>query len=103
MQNVALILLVLPWPDRFRTCLGRDRHQLGQANEIVGSGSQREHPADTGQTTVMGLAKAGGALGPTKHLLNALAHPSTDYIAGVAGRPAVDRRAPIGGVLRHMR
>src|SRR5262252_1891482 len=99
MQHVASILLVPPCPDRFRTWLGRDRYQLGQANEIVGSGSQREHPADTRQTTVMGLAKAGGALGPAKHLLNALAHPSTDHVAGVVGRPAVDGRAPIGGVL----
>jgi hypothetical protein len=32
-----------------------------------------------------------------------LAHPSTDRIAGVARRSAVDRRAPIGGVVCHMR
>ena len=31
------------------------------------------------------------------------AHPPTDRIAGVAGRPAVDCRSPVRGVLRHMR
>src|SRR5438445_4514148 len=51
----------------------------------------------------MGLAKAGGRLGPAEYLLDALAHPPTDRIAGVAGRPAVDCRSPVRGVLRHMR
>src|SRR6267378_2312327 len=51
----------------------------------------------------MGLAKAGGRLGPAEYLLDALAHPPTDRIAGVAGRPAVDGRSPVRGVLRHMR
>ena len=50
-----------------------------------------------------GLAEAGGRLGPAKHFLNAPAHPLTDRIAGMAGRPTVDCRSPIGGVLRHMR
>src|ERR1700730_3565635 len=30
-------------------------------------------------------------------------HPPTDRITGVAGRPAIDCRSSIGGVLRHMR
>src|SRR6266446_3372798 len=51
----------------------------------------------------MGLAIAGGALGPAKHLLNALAQPPTDRIARVAGRPTIDCRSPVGRVLRHMR
>src|SRR5438045_7618645 len=42
-------------------------------------------------------------LGPAKHLLNALALPPTDRIAGMAGCPTVNCRSPIGGVLRHMR
>src|SRR6266403_5090130 len=51
----------------------------------------------------MGLAKAGGRLGPAEYLLDALAHPPTDRIAGVAGGPPVDCRPPVRGVLRHMR
>jgi hypothetical protein len=51
----------------------------------------------------MGLAKAGGTLGPAKHLLNAFAHPPTDRIARVASRPPVDCRSAVCGVLRHMR
>ena len=88
---------------RVRAWLRHRTHQLGQTHQIVGSGSQREHPSDAGEATVMGLAKAGGRRAPAKHLLNALAHPATDRIARVAGRATVDGRAPIGGVLRPMR
>src|SRR5580693_4944039 len=83
----------LPCPGRFRAWLGHDPHQLGQPDEVVGSGSQREYPADAGKAAVVGLAKAGGRLGPTKHLLNALAHPPTDRIAGMAGCSTVDCRS----------
>ena len=38
----------------------------------------------------MGLAKAGGTLGPTKHLLDAFADLPADRIASMAGRPSVD-------------
>jgi hypothetical protein len=38
--------------------------QLGQPNEILDRGSQREHPTDRGQTAVPRLAEAGGCLGP---------------------------------------
>ena len=82
-----LILSVLPGPGRFQAWLRCSPHQLGQPNQVVGSGRQGEHPADTGEAAVTGLAQAGGALGPAKHLLDALADPPTDRIAGVAGRP----------------
>ena len=44
---------------------------------------------------VVGLAKVGGRFGPAKHLLNALTHPHTDRIAGMAGRSTIDGRSPI--------
>jgi hypothetical protein len=50
-----------------------------------------------------GLARAGGCLAQAKHLLNALAHPLTDRVTGMAGCPSIDCRSPIGGVLRHVR
>jgi len=78
-------------------------HQLGQPNEVVSRGGQREHPADAGETTMTGRAEAGGRLGPAKHLLDALAHPPTDGVAGMAGRASLDCRAPMGGVLRDVR
>src|SRR5205814_5256199 len=70
---------------RFRAWLSHGSNQLGQSDEVVGSGRQREHPADTGNAAVTGFAEAGSRLGPAKHLLNALAHPPTDHIAGMAG------------------
>ena len=38
--------------------------QFAQPDEIVGSGRQREYPADTGQTAMTGLAETGDRLGP---------------------------------------
>ena len=89
-----MILSVFGSSGRFQAWLRRGPHQLGQPDQVVGSGGQGEHPADTGEAAVTGLAKAGGALGPAKHLLNALTHPPADRVAGVAGRPPVmaDRR-----------
>src|SRR6516162_11548498 len=86
-----------------RVWLRRGPHQFAQPDEIVGSDSQREYPADTGQTAMTGLAETGDRLGPAEHLLNALAHPPTDRIAGVAGRSTVDCRPPVRRVLRDMR
>ena len=84
-QICAAISLVFAgvWAE-LRAWLRRGPHQLAQPDEIVGSGRQREYPADTGQTAVTGLAETGDRLGPAEHLLNALAHPPTDRIAGVA-------------------
>src|SRR6516225_4468300 len=86
-----------------RAWLRRGPHQFAQPDEILGSGRQREYPADTGQTAMTGLAETGDRLGPAEHLLNALAHPPTDRIARVAGRSTVDCRPPVRRVLRDMR
>src|SRR5258708_2747157 len=43
--------------------------QLGQADEVVGSGRQCEHPADARAAAMTGLVKAGNGLAPAKHLL----------------------------------
>jgi hypothetical protein len=57
---------------------------------FVGSGSEREHPADASEAAVTGLAKPGGLFGPAEDFRNPLAHPATDRIAGMAGRPSVN-------------
>src|SRR6516225_551706 len=75
---------LLRWVGGLRAWLRCGPHQFAQPDEIVGSDSQREYPADTGQTAMTGLAETGDRLGPAEHLLNALAHPPTDRIAGVA-------------------
>src|SRR6516225_8731380 len=93
---------LLRWVGGLRAWLRRGTYQLAQPDEIVGSDSQREYPADTGQTAVTGLAETGDRLGPAEHLLDALTHPP-DRIAGVAGRSTVDCRPPVRRVLRDMR
>jgi hypothetical protein len=77
--------------------------QLGQPNKAIGRGGQREHPADARAAAMTDLAKAGDGLAPAKHFLDAFAQPPTDRIAGMARRPRIDGRSPVGDVLCHMR
>jgi len=58
-------------------------------------GGQREHPADTREAAVTGLAQAGDGLAPAEYLLKALSHPPADRVAGMAGSSA--HRLPIAG------
>jgi hypothetical protein len=60
---------------RFRAPVRRDRHQLGQPDQVVSRGRERKHPADVSKAAAMGVAEAGCHLGPAEHLLDALAHP----------------------------
>src|SRR6516162_94645 len=53
---------LLRWVGGFRAWLRRGPHQFAQPDEIVGSGRQREYPADTGQTAMTGLAEPATAL-----------------------------------------
>ena len=80
------ILWVQQCLDRFWAWLGRGLHQLGQPSQVVGSGSQIEHPADAGEAAVTGLTKAGGTLDPAKHLLSA-AHASIKVPSTKNDRP----------------
>ena len=50
-----------------------------------------------------GLAQSGRRLGPAEDLLDAFAPPAADGVTGMAGGAAVDRRAPVAGVLSDMR
>ena len=49
------------------------------------------------------LAHASHCLGPAEGLLDPLADPQADCIASMARGPAINRRAPPIGILRHMR
>ena len=76
--------------------------QLGQPDQVAGRGGEGEQPADPGGAPVSGLAKAARGLHPAERLLDALADPLAERVAGMARDPAVDRRAA-RGVLRDMR
>lgn len=84
---------------RARLCRGQ---QLGQADQVVSGGGQGEHPTDTGCSAMARLAQA-GSLDPAKDLFDPLADPQADGVAGVAGGPAVDRRAAVAGVPGNVR
>jgi hypothetical protein len=55
-------------------------------------------PSDTIQASMSGLAQAGGRLGPSEHLINALADDLAGFVALAAGGATVDGRAPGLGV-----
>src|SRR6516162_8572859 len=73
------------------------------AHQIVGGGGKREDPTDARHPAMAGLAQSGRRLGPAEALLDAFAPPAADGVTGMAGGTAVDRRAPVAGVLRDMR
>jgi hypothetical protein len=74
-----------PWSGRLE--------QLGQPDQVAGRGGQGEHPADPGGAAMPGLAQAAGGLDPTEGFLDPLADALADDVAGIARRPAIDRRA----------
>src|SRR6516165_10284274 len=73
------------------------------AHQIVGGGGKREDPTDARHPAMAGLAQSGRRLGPSEDLLNAFAPAAAHGVAGMAGGAAVDRRAPVAGVLGDMR
>jgi len=79
------------------------RQQLRQPDQVTGGGGQGEGPADAGLAAVAGFPQSAAGLDPAERLLDALADPLADGVAGVSGGAPVDRRATVGDVLRHMR
>src|SRR6516165_11250079 len=73
------------------------------AHQIVGGGGKREDPTDARHPAMTGLAQSSRRLGPSEDLLNAFAPAAADRVTGMAGGAAVDRRAPVAGVLGDMR
>jgi hypothetical protein len=74
-----------------------------QADEVVGGVCQGEHPIDAGQAAMTGFAQPRCRFGPPEGLLDALAQRLADGEAGVPGGAWVDRRAPVGRILRDVR
>src|SRR5262249_60974056 len=69
----------------------------------VGPGQgEADPPPPALDPAVTRLAKQPDRLGPAEDLLHALPLLLTDGIAGMAGRPAIDRTAAVRGVLGHM-
>ena len=95
-----------PFADAFstlRTDSSRRRSkQFRNADEIVGGSGEDEDPLDQPPTAVSRTAQGGHCLHPAEGLFNALAFDLADGIAGVTGRPCINRRAAVGVVLRDM-
>ena len=62
-----------------------------------------ETPREVAVDSMTGLAQSGRRLGPPEDLLDTLTPPAADGVTGMAGGAAVNRRAPIAGVLGDMR
>src|SRR3954467_7053843 len=86
--------------------------QLGDADQVVGGDRKGEHRLGLSASADLDLCKPGLRLDPAEHLLDALADPLADGVAGMARRAAVDRgpahhpafadRAVDGNVRRHL-
>src|SRR4051812_34008111 len=81
----------------------RRAQQLRQPDQIVGCRREGELPADPGLAAVAGAAQQGDLLDPAERLLDPLADPLAQRVAGVPRGAAVNRRAATGGVLGDLR
>ena len=75
---------------------------LGQSDQVVGSPCQSDLNLKDAARRSMGRVTA-DSLGPTKWLLGSLAFVLADLIARMPCRSNIDRRGPVGRVLRGMR
>ena len=89
--------------ERTRMGLAIMPQQLGQADQIVGRGRQRELPADALLAAMPGAPLQGDLLDPAEAFLDPLADALAHRVAGMAGGPPVDRRAAVAGVLGDVR
>ena len=79
------------------------RQQPGQADQVVGRGGEGELPADPRFAAMSRAVLQRHLFDPAEPLLDPLADALAHGIAGVSGRPTVDRRPAVGGVPGDMR
>src|SRR4029077_9710491 len=84
---------------RRRSCR---RHELRQADQVVGGGCEGKGPGDLFPTSVLHPSDSADRLHPAKALLDALADALADPIARVMRCAAIDGGAA-GRVLRNVR
>src|SRR3972149_4671144 len=88
---------------RLRTDSSCRCEDFRDADQVVGSGGEREEPIDQRAAAMAGLAQAAHGLDPAEALLDALALDLADGVAGMARGAPIDRRAAGLGVLRPVR
>lgn len=81
----------------------RGAEQPWHAGLIVGRHGEGDLPVDLGKPAEADLAQPGHRVGPAEGFLGPLADALAEGVAGITGRPPVDRRAPPVGVLRQVR
>src|SRR6516165_3155039 len=80
--------------------MGWDSRSALRQWKLAGCGkTQKTDPTDASHPAMTCLAQSGRRLGPPKRSPNAFASAAADGVAGMACGAAVDRRAPVAGVL----
>ena len=69
---------------------GGNRQEVADPHQVVGGGSEGEHPTDPVNTSMPGLAQAADGLHPTEDLFHPFALDLTDGVTRMAGGAAVD-------------
>src|SRR5882724_4596005 len=78
-------------------------HEVADAHEVVDRRGEGEHPVDSADAPVAGLAHEPHGLEPAEDLLDELALLLADQIARMARGAAIDRTRTVRGVLRDVR
>src|SRR3990172_705715 len=81
----------------------KHRTEGAHADQVVDRRREDEDPVDFRLAPVAGLAQQPDRLQPAEDLLDPLAHPLADLIAGMPGRASVDGARAAVRVLGHMR
>src|SRR5207249_11975567 len=79
------------------------RGEITEANEVIGSEGQGEHPVHAAGPAMPRLTHQSDRLEPAEDLLHALAPLLADRVARMPSGATVDRAGAMAGVLRDMR
>jgi hypothetical protein len=83
-----------------QTDSSRCYQHLRNTNKIVGCSGEHEEPLDQAAAAMPGFAQTADRLDPPEQFLDPLALDRADAIAGMPGRPRIDRRAAVRDMRR---
>jgi len=87
--------------DRWGSC--GLHHEPAQPDQVVDGQPKGKHPPDPGEAAMARLAQQADHLEPAEDLLDPLAMPLARLVAGMPRGAAIERTAPVCGVLRDVR
>src|SRR5262249_60593380 len=80
-------------------CSGSSPGQIADPHQVVDRQPEGEHPADAANPSMPGFAEERHRLGPAEDLFDELPLALTRRVAGMSGRPTIDRTPAARGLV----